>query len=193
MKTEQSIASILLFATVIAGSLLLVPFTASFYVEGFNWSTSDYLFAFMMFFVTVTSYKMITRSNTSAIYKFAIGFSLFSGFFMVWVNLAVGIIGAEDNPINIYYFIVILIGLVGANLVRLRPEGMARVMGIMAASIIVIVFIALVTGAQHMPHSSVTHILAVNAVMAFLFIQSAFLFHYAAKKAEVTTPAENLS
>ena len=136
---------------------------------------------------------MITRSTKSNIFKFAVGFSLFSGFFLVWVNLAVGIIGSEDNPINMAYFIVILIGLVGANLVKLKADGMKKVMGVMAASIIVITFVALLTGAQNLPHSSVTHILAVNAVLAFFFIQSAFLFHYAAMRQNQIMMGENPS
>ena len=35
-----------------------------------------------------------------------------AAFLLIWINLAVGIIGSEDNPANLMYGAVLLLGLV---------------------------------------------------------------------------------
>ena len=45
---------------------------------------------------------------------------------LVWINLAVGIIGSEDNPANLMYGGVLAVGVAGAVAARFRPGGMAR-------------------------------------------------------------------
>jgi hypothetical protein len=42
------------------------------------------------------------------------------------MNLAVGIIGSEDNPANLMYGGVLAVGIIGAIIARFEPHGMAR-------------------------------------------------------------------
>lgn len=49
-------------------------------------------------------------------------------FLMTWINLAVGIVGNEDNPVNALFFAILLVGAIAAPLGRFRPLGMARAM-----------------------------------------------------------------
>ena len=53
---------------------------------------------------------------------------LLSAFMVFWANGAVGMIGNEDNPINLLFIGVILIALVGAIMSRFGKDGMALVM-----------------------------------------------------------------
>ncbi len=47
-------------------------------------------------------------------YRFAVGVALAAAFLLVWMNLAVGLIGSEDNPANLMYFGVLAVGFIGA-------------------------------------------------------------------------------
>ena len=184
METSQSIAQILIKSVATALGLLLIPIVASFFVKGFLWTTSDYVFAFILFLVPTLVYRIITRTATNFKYRLAIAFALLTGFATVWINLAVGIIGSEDELINLVYFGVLALGLIGANIVRFKPEGMVKVMAVMTAALIPITFAALVLGYQNLPHSSVMQIIGVNAFFGVLYAQSAFLFKYASEKSD---------
>jgi hypothetical protein len=142
------------------------------------------VFAFILFFVPTLVYRLITRNATNFKYRLAIAFALLTGFATVWINLAVGIIGSEDEMINLAYFGILAVGLLSANIVRFKPDGMVKVMAVMTALLIPITFAALVLGYQNLPHSSVTQILGVNAFFGVLYAQSAFLFRYASEKSD---------
>src|SRR5688572_8042949 len=60
------------------------------------------------------------------VYRFAVGVALAAALFLVWMNLAVGLIGTEDNPANLLYGGVLAVGIIGAIIARFRPHGMAR-------------------------------------------------------------------
>src|SRR5919112_4354638 len=61
-------------------------------------------------------------------YRAAVGVALVAAFILVWMNLAVGIIGSEDNPANLMYGGVLAVGLIGAVMVRFQPHGMTNVL-----------------------------------------------------------------
>jgi predicted membrane protein len=60
--------------------------------------------------------------------------SVIGGFLMVWANLAVGIIGNEDNPQNLMFYGLLLIGVVGALVTKFDARGLALTMRVMAAA-----------------------------------------------------------
>lgn len=91
-----------------------------------------------------------------------------------------GAIGAEGDPADLMYSGVLAIGIVGAVVVRLQPNGVARVLLVMAFAQGLVAVLALVAGRHLTPESSVVEIVGVNAFFAALFIGSAWLFRRAA-------------
>lgn len=65
---------------------------------------------------------------------------------LVWINLAVGIIGSEDNPANLMYLGVLAVGVVGAMHGRFQPQGMARALYATALAQALVAMIALAAG-----------------------------------------------
>ena len=59
--------------------------------------------------------------------------ALLTGLGLVWVNLAVGIVGSEGNPANLLFMPIPLLALIGAAIARLRPRGMAWAMAVTGA------------------------------------------------------------
>lgn len=111
-------------------------------------------------------------------YRIAIGFALFTGFFLIWSNLAVGLIGSENNEFNLLYFLVIGVGVMGAFIARFKAIGLMFTLFAMAASQVVITIAALFTGMAEVPESSVYEILTVNGFFITLFVVAAMLFRY---------------
>jgi hypothetical protein len=166
------------------GLILLIPLIAMQFSEEVVWSASDFILMGILIFGTGFTYKFITRKSAEFVYRIAIGFALATGFFLVWSNLAVGIIGSENNVINVLYFGVIAVGVIGGFIVRFKSRGMTFVMFTMALAQSLIAAIALITGMQHLPESSVMEILAVNGFFIFLFVVSALLFRFEVQEQE---------
>jgi hypothetical protein len=78
--------------------------------------------------------ELAVRLSRSWAYRAGFSIAVLSGFLTVWSNLAVGIVGNEDNPFNAWFFGLLLAGLLGALIAQGRARGMALTMGMMAAA-----------------------------------------------------------
>ncbi|MEO5629325.1 MAG: hypothetical protein ABIQ62_06115, partial [Thermomonas sp.] len=103
-----------------------------------------------------------------------------TAFLTIWINLAVGIIGDEDNPANILFFAVLAVGFIGALLARLKPLAMARAMVATAVAQALVGVVAFVTTAGH-PEG---YVLA--GFFTAMWLTSAQLFRVAARQQAVT-------
>lgn len=187
MDTSEKLFKATKGPAIVTALLLLVPLSAKLLTDEMAWTLSDFIFAGVAIFSTGFAYKLIThtlepRMGKSIIYRVAIGFALFTGLFLIWVNGAVGIIGSEDNAINALYFCVIFIGIIGAFIARFKPKGLSLTMYGMAITQAIIAVIALFSGMAEAPVSSVYEILAVNGFFITLFVVSGILFRYAEQK-----------
>jgi len=163
---------------------LLIPLTAMQFTEEVVWTLSDFVIMGTLIFGTGLTYKLITRKSGEIAYRIAVGFALATGLLLVWVNLAVGVIGSEDNPVNLLYFGVIAVGIIGGFISRFHQEGMTLTMFAMALAQALVAAIALVGGYYQTPPSTVFHIISVNGFFITLFIVSALMFRNAAQENE---------
>jgi hypothetical protein len=109
-----------------------------------------------------------------------LAFAVLAALTLVWVNLAVGLIGAEDNPANLMYVGVLAVGIISAIMARLQPRGMARALFATALAQALVAAIALIAGLG-LPHSGPAEILLLNGFFVALFAGSAWLFWFAAR------------
>jgi len=119
------------------------------------------------------------RKNTT--YRFAIGVALLAAFLVIWINLAVGIIGDSDNPANLMYVGVLAVGIVGAIIARFRPQGMARTLFVMALAQALVAVITALAGLGA-PVTPVRVLLLLNGIFIALWVGSAWLFRKAARE-----------
>jgi hypothetical protein len=94
------------------------------------------------------------------------------------VNGAVGIIGSENNDANTLYLGVVLVGILGALLARLRANGMALALSAMAITQCLVLVIALAAG--WVPSGTAVRVAILNGFFVTLFVGSALLFRHAA-------------
>ncbi|MEX2478297.1 MAG: hypothetical protein WD357_07660 [Gracilimonas sp.] len=182
MNTNQKFSRSVAILTLITGSILLIPLIAMQFTSDVDWSLSDFILMGGLIFCTGFTYLFITRKAEEIAYRVAIAFALLTGFLLIWVNLAVGIIGSEDNLINLWYFGLIAIGLIGGFITRFEAKGMTYTMFAMALAQGLIAVFALMRGMQNDPVSPIVEIVGVNGFFITLFVLSALLFRYAAQE-----------
>ena len=120
---------------------------------------------------------MPIQSNVA--YRVAAGLALAAAFLIVWLNVAAGLLGIEDDdPANLMYVGVLAIGFIGAVTARFQPRGLARALFVTALAQ------ALVGGfALTYPNTaSRVQILLLHALFVALFAGAALLFRYAERK-----------
>lgn len=188
MKTikDVSIYKFIGGLSITIGLLLLIPFIAMQFTNEVIWTLSDFIIAGTLIFGTGLSYKLITRKSGKFTYRIAIGFALFTGLFLLWVNGAVGIIGSEKNPINLLYFGVIAVGIIGAINAHLQASGLVYTMFAMALTQALVAVIAIIGGYHPNPEAEVFEIISINGFFIMLFIFSALLFRHDESVTSVT-------
>jgi hypothetical protein len=111
-----------------AGLLLLLPLVAMQFTEEVNWDETDFIVMGALIGAVGLGIEYFVRTSTSLAYRFGAAVALLAVLLTIWVNLAVGMIGSEDNPYNLLFGGVILLAIFGASILRFSPCGMAGVM-----------------------------------------------------------------
>jgi len=184
MVARNAYRSVVVLA--LATAFILLPIFLSMQITNeMNWTLFDFVFAGALIFGTGLTYVLVTRKAGNMAYRAAVGVALTAVFILVWSNLAVGLIGSEDNPANLMYGGVLAVGFIGAIIAELRPQGMARALYAMALAQALVTVIALIFGLGS-PWNSPGQIVFLNGFFVTLFVGSALLFQSAARE---LTPA----
>jgi hypothetical protein len=172
-----------------AASILLVPLLAMQITDAVVWDLADFAVAGALLVGTGLMFRMAARKAGNIAYRAAVGVALAAAFILVWLVGAVGVIGEDGDRADLMYGGVLAVGIIGAIVARLRPEGMARALLAMALLQALVAVIALIAGKHHAPVSSVYEIVGLNGFFVALFIGSAWLFRHAARKQTPTDAA----
>lgn len=116
-------------------ALLLAPLVAmQFDAEGVHWTAMDFVFAAVMLGSAGGLYELAVRLGRDNAYVLAAGLAVGAGFVTIWANLAVGIVGSENNPVNDWFFVVPALALLAGVVARFRAAGLAWAMRLAAAA-----------------------------------------------------------
>jgi hypothetical protein len=164
----------------VAGTLLAIPALAMQVSDEVNWTVSDFVFAGVMIIGTGLLYEGVTKLSDSLAYRAGAVVALAAAFLLIWINLAVGIIGNEDDPHNAAYFCEVLLAAATAFTARLRPAGMTRAMLATAGFQLLVTALAANDGWGASEPPGATGVLVLNLGFAALWLASAGLFRKAA-------------
>ena len=117
-------------------------------------------------------------------YRIGVAVALAASFLEVWINLAVGIVGSEDNPVNLGFYLVVVTAAACAFTAQFRADGMARAMLAVAAvqTLLAIVVATAPSTARDDPMGPMG-VLMLSGFFASLWLTSAALFHRSARQA----------
>ena len=152
--------------------LLLLPAVAMQFTDEMDWNGADFVAWGVMLGVACVAYEIAARFARTNAYMVAAGLAVGGAFLTVWANLAVGIIGNENNPANRLFFGVVLFAIVGSLLVRIRAGGMARVMAATGAVQLAVCLYAWLAG--------LGAVFVYTAAMCLLWLAASRLFRRAA-------------
>ena len=124
---------------------------------------------------------MASRPGTTA-YRLGAAVALFAAALQVWMNLAVGIVGSEDNPVNMAFYLVVVTAGACAFTARLRADGMARAMlAVAGVQALLAAVIATAPSTMRDDPKGPLGVLVLSAGFAALWLLSAALFHRSAR------------
>jgi hypothetical protein len=169
----------IVLSAVWTGLILLIPLVPMQFSEGVNWDLFEFAVMGALLFGAGLAYELAARQAGAIAHRVAVGVALAAAFLLVWVNGAVGIIGNEGSPANLMYFGVIVVGVVGAFIARLKSHGMARALFATAVAQVLVPVIALIVWPPQIVSwgaAGVSGVFVLNAFFVMLFVGSAFLF-----------------
>ena len=106
-------------------ALLSVPAIAMWAgADGVLWTASDFIVFALMLLILGTGIELSMRRSNDLSYRLGAIAACGIGFLTIWADLAVGMIGSEDNGYNLIFLAIVLFAAIGAALVR----GNARLM-----------------------------------------------------------------
>ncbi|MCC2651986.1 MAG: hypothetical protein K0Q60_2149 [Microvirga sp.] len=174
----------------IVGTLiLLMPLVAMQFTDEMDWDETDFLVFGAMLLGACGAYELATRMTENIAYRAAAGVAAMATFILIWMNLAVGIIGSEDNPANLMYGGVLAVVILGGFMVRFRPHGMARVLATTALAQAFVGVIALMAGLGSTGANWPQVILVLTGFFSALWLVSAWLVRKAAREKTSASPA----
>ncbi|HEV7659186.1 MAG TPA: hypothetical protein VGO55_05005 [Allosphingosinicella sp.] len=160
-------------AWTVAALLLLLPLLAMQVSDEVVWGPADFATAGALIAGVGAAFELVVRMTGNLAYRAAVAIALAAAFLIIWINLAVGIIGTEADPANLVYGAVLATGIAGALIARLRPHGMALAM---AATALAQALVAIATLIAGFGQASM-----VTAIFVAPWLLSAWLFRVAAR------------
>ncbi|HQS70004.1 MULTISPECIES: hypothetical protein [unclassified Novosphingobium] len=119
-----------------AAIVLLFPMIAMQFEQrlhwGVNWTVGDFVAAALLLSGTGAALELAVRLNDDLAYRAGAFLGIGAALLMVWANLAVGLVGSEDNAANLWFMTVPVVGLAVAMLCGVSAKAMVRAMLAMA-------------------------------------------------------------
>ena len=157
-----------------AALLLLTPLVAMQFTKQVDWDVDDFVLFGVMLAAACGTYELAARTSANGAYRAGTGLAVVTAVVLVWMNLAVGIIGNEDNPANLMFGGVLAVGFIGGLLSGFRPRGMAVALLATAVAQVLVAVIALVARLEP------PRILILTALYVAFWLASAGLYWKAA-------------
>jgi hypothetical protein len=115
-------------------ALIALPAVAMQFTGEVDWGPEDFVFATVMLGGVGLAFELAVRASGNWAYRGGVAVALGAALLILWVNAAVGVVGSEDRPINLWFNLVPLLALFAAIGARFRARGLAVAMGATAAA-----------------------------------------------------------
>jgi hypothetical protein len=120
-------------------AVLMVPLVASQFVEDWNWPVGAFVRVYVLFFATGMVFAQVARRMGAWSYKAGVGVALVTGFALGWGTMVQ--VADSGHPERLWYHGVLVVGVIGACLARLKASGLAWTLFAMAATLALIAVI----------------------------------------------------
>lgn len=184
-RIRRSIRRQMGYVALTTAGVLLVPLVAMVFTDEVKWTLFDFLLMGGLLSGTGVVFVLVSRTLDAVAFRAAVGLAVLAAFLLVWVTLAVGILGSENHPANLLYAGVLLVLAIGAVHGRFRPRGLSHALFAAALAQLLVPVIAWIAWRpllQEPPGPTV--ILLLNGFFALLFAVSGALFRRVSHRQE---------
>ena len=115
-------------------ALVALPAIAMQFTAEVNWTASDFVAAAVLLGGVGLAFELAVRASGHWAYRGGAAVALGLSLLLLWANAAVGIVGSEDEAINLWFNLIPLLALIGTLGARLRARGMAMAMVVTATA-----------------------------------------------------------
>ncbi len=144
---------------------------------GFHWTLIDFVFMGVLLYGSALTFELVARRFPNIWYKSAVALAVVTGLLLIWGNAAVGTVG-DDNPVNMIYPFIILIGLMAGALARFEPKKMANIMFTVALAQFLPPLVALFASKDNFA-PGIPQVFVLVSGFAIMFVVSGILFKHA--------------
>lgn len=177
---DSQIRKKIIIVAVVTAAILMVPLIAMQFSEEVDWGAGDFIIMGALLFSTGATYVLISRFLDSVAYRVAVAVAVVAGLLLIWVNLAVGIIGDEGATPNLLYVGVLQVGVIGAAIARLKPRGMSYALYATAVAQALVPVVAMIVWRSVLDEPpGMVGVFILNGFFVAMFIVSAALFRQA--------------
>jgi hypothetical protein len=127
-------------------ALMVIPVILLRAAQGFEFDPGDLIFLAILLGLLFAAHEVLLRIPNRLAFHAGLAVAVLTGLGQIWVNLAVGIIGTEDDPANLIYAAVIVVAVLGSAIAAFRPAGLAVAMAFTAIVQASTFFVALAAG-----------------------------------------------
>lgn len=160
-------------------ALISIPLIAMQFTAEVVWTVFDFGVAWSLIFGAGFTFQLVSSKAENSAYKIATALAAFASLAILWVNGAVGIIGNEDNEMNLLFGVVLLMVIFGSYIAKLEAKAMARVMVSTAVMHVLISFSALLIHIGENPGYPLSGIFRITLLFAVFWLLSALFYHRA--------------
>ena len=165
--------------------LLLIPAVAMRFTAEVQWTGGDFAAVGALLLAACGAFEMGARVARSRAYLLSVVLAVVAALALVWVSLAVGILGGEGNAANLLFLAVIAVGGMGALLARGRSEGMSGAMVATAGAQALVCVLAVAAGWASPGMRGVYEAAVGTILFGGLWLSAAWLFRTAANAESV--------
>ncbi|WP_305095835.1 hypothetical protein [Croceibacterium aestuarii] len=160
----------------LAALLLALPAVAMQFTSEVDWTFGDFAVAGLMLAALGGVLELAARGSANLAYRAGAAIAALTAFLALWIIMAVGIVGAPDDPLNLVYIAVLGIAACAAITAGRDPARLARAMLATAGAQALVLLVHLV-----------------DAVSPALVIDSFFVLTWSASGALFARAARQLS
>ncbi len=113
-------------------ALLALPAIAMQFTDEVHWTPLDFGFAAVLLLALGTGLEIAIRLGGRTPKGLGIAIASVAGFLTLWANFAVGFIGAESEPVNTGFTLLVIGGVLLSLLVRFHPGAVRWIMAVIA-------------------------------------------------------------
>lgn len=164
-----------------AAALLCVPAVAMQFTSEVNWGPEDFIAMGGLLALALGGYELLAMKAVNRAYRVASALTILGIFLLIWINLAVGIIGDEGNDANWMFLALPVVAIAGALASRFRASGMARTLFAMAGVEVLIAAVAIFGKLGIEGPIWPRDVLGVTVILTAIWLLSGALYRHSAR------------